>query len=194
MASILAELLFKGYRRRVLSLLLLHADEKFHVREIARLTGTAAGTLHKELARLAEAGILQKEASGNQVLYSANRDCPVFQELSSIVRKTSGVVDVLAEALAPLSDKIQVAFVYGSMASGKESAGSDIDVLVIGNVSFSAVVSALYNEQDKLGREISPKIYSEEEWKKMLSKQDVFIKEVITKPRLFIIGSDNEPG
>lgn len=78
MSAKLAELLFKDYRRRVLGLLLLHPDKAYHVREIARLTGTVAGTLHKELSRLAEAGVLQKETSGNQVLYSANRDGLIF--------------------------------------------------------------------------------------------------------------------
>lgn len=136
MASNLVELLFKDYRRRVLGLLLLHPDKAYHVREIARLTGTVAGTLHKELSRLSEAGVLLKEASGNQVLYSANRDGLIFDELASILRKTSGVVDVLANALAPLSEEVQVAFVFGSMASGKAAAGSDIDLMVIGDVSF----------------------------------------------------------
>ena len=91
MASKLAELLFKDYRRQALGLLLLHADKRYHVREIARLTGTVAGTLHKELARLADAGLLLKETVGNQVFYEANRDCPIFEELASILRKTSGL-------------------------------------------------------------------------------------------------------
>ena len=78
MTSKLAELLFRDYRRRALGLLLLHADKRYHVREIARLTNTVAGTLHKELARLADAGLLLKETVGNQVLYGANRDCPIF--------------------------------------------------------------------------------------------------------------------
>lgn len=94
----LAELLFKDYRRRVLGLLLLHPDKAYHVREIARLTGTVAGTLHKELSRLAEAEILLKRASGNQVLYQANRDGLIYEELASILCKTSGEENELAYA------------------------------------------------------------------------------------------------
>ncbi len=93
----LASLLFKDYRRRVLGLLLLHPDETYHVREIARLTGTVAGTLHKELNRLSEAGVLLKQRRRNQLLYRANCDCLVFDELAGILHKTSGLVDVLAE-------------------------------------------------------------------------------------------------
>jgi len=194
MMSVLSSLLFKDYRRRVLSLLLLHSDESFHVREIARLTGTVAGTLHKELAKLADAGVLLKKASGNQVRYKANPDCPIIEELTSILRKTSGIVDVLADALLPLADKINVAFVFGSMASGKETASSDVDVLIVGDVTFSEIVSALYSTQDVLRREINPKIFSREEWIQMQKKNDPFVKEVLSQPRLIIMGSENEPG
>ena len=194
MASKLAELLFRGYRRRVLALLLLHADKRYHVREIARLTDTVAGTLHKELARLADAGLLLKETVGNQVLYGANRDCPIFEELASIFRKTSGITDVLAGALASFSEKIVAAFVFGSMASGKEAAGSDVDLLVIGDVGFTEVARAIYSAQEVLGREINPKVYSKEEWNQMLKNKDAFIKEVLKKPKLFITGSEDELG
>ena len=119
MAADLVSLLFRDYRRRVLGLLLLHPDEQYHVREIARLTGTVAGTLHKELASLAEAGILVKEVSGNQLLYGANRACPIFEELAGILRKTSGPVDVLTEALAPLAKHIRAAFVMDVMTKPK---------------------------------------------------------------------------
>lgn len=194
MMSVLSSLLFKDYRRRVLSLLFLHPEESFHVREIARLTGTVAGTLHKELAKLAEAGVLVKKAAGNQVRYKANPDCPIIDELTSIIRKTSGIIDVLADALLPLADKISVAFVFGSMAAGKETAGSDVDVLIVGDVSFSEVVSTLYSTQDVLRREINPKIYSKEEWMQMQEQNDAFSKEVLSKPRLIIMGAENGPG
>ncbi len=192
MPSPLATLLFKDYRRRVLGLLLLHPEKQYHVREIARLTGTVAGTLHKELTSLADAGVLVKEPIGNQVEYSANRDCPIFEELASILRKTSGIVDVLADALILISKKIAVAFVFGSVARGKETAGSDIDVLVVGEITFTEVVKALYPVQEILGREINPKVYSKKEWKKMLRSEDAFIKEVMANDKLFIVGGANE--
>ena len=192
--STLSSVLFKDYRRRVLGLLLMHPAETFHVREIARLTGTVAGTLNRELVKLAEAGVLVKKSVGNQVRYSANPDCPIIDELTSILRKTSGIVDVLAEALLPLAEKISVAFVFGSMASGKENTGSDVDVLIIGNVSFAEVVKAVYGTQESLRREVNPKVFSQEEWMHMLEVNDSFIKEVLSKHKLFIVGGENELG
>jgi len=192
--SDLASLLFKDYRRRVLGLLLLHPDEAYHVREIARLTGTIAGTLHKELSRLSEVGILLKQSRGNQLLYRANRDCPVFEELASIVRKTSGLVDVLAEGLWPLADNIDVALVFGSMASGKATASSDVDLLVLGNVGFAEVVKCLYPLQQQLGREINPKVYSVAEWRTLLAQGQGFANEVMDKPKLFVMGGKDDIG
>ena len=193
-SSQLAALLFKEYRRRVLGLLLLHPEENFHVREIARLTGTVAGTLHKELARLAEVGILIKSISGNQVRYGANREGLIFDELASILRKTSGVVDVLADALAPLTNDIQLAFVFGSMASGKQTAGSDIDVLVIGKSGFKDVVKALHPAEIELKREINPKVYSQAEWRRLVEANDRFFAEIMDKPKLIIMGNKHEFG
>src|SRR5579872_5315744 len=109
--SSITSFLFAEYRRQVLGLLLLHPEVRYHVREIARLTNTAAGSLHRELSKLAEAQVLIREVSGNQVYYQANSTFPIFEELASILRKTSGLVDILANALTPLTKKIEVAFV-----------------------------------------------------------------------------------
>lgn len=190
----LADLFFNAYQKRALGLLLLHPEEKYHVREIARLTSTIAGTLHKELARLADAGVLNKQAVGNQVFYGANRDCPIFEELAGILRKTSGVVDVLAEALKPLAVKIHVALVFGSMARGKETAGSDVDLLIVGDMAFSDVVKALHPAQILLNREINPKVYTRAEWKKLRGSHDSFINEVMDSPKLLVMGDKDELG
>lgn len=185
-------ILFSEYRRRVLGLLLLHPDERYHVREIARLTNTTAGTLHRELSKLAKANILLRELSGNQVYYQANRNFPIYPELTSILKKTSGLVDVLFDSLAPLAEKIKVAFVFGSVAKGTENLGSDIDVLIIGDIDFTDIVIALYPAQTNLGREINPKVYTIEEWKTSLQKQDFFIQEVLNNSKLFIMGAEDD--
>lgn len=192
MSISLSSILFKDYRRRVLGLLLLHPDKSYHVREIARLTETVAGTLHKELARLAAAGILKKETSGNQVLYSADPNCPIYPELASILRKTSGIADVLREALAPIADRIKFAFVFGSMATGEETSGSDVDVMLIGDISFSDAVNALYSTQKSIHREINPKVYSHGEWKKLVKSKDAFIKNVLAAPKIFLTGGADD--
>jgi predicted nucleotidyltransferase len=194
MSSKLAEILFKDYRRRVLALLLLNPDKRYHVREIARITGTVAGTLHKELARLAEAGILARQNVGNQVQYFADKNCPIFDELASILRKTSGLIEVLANALVPLEEKIAVALVFGSMANARETSSSDVDLLVIGDIDFVDVVKVIYPCQDRLQREINPKVYTQKEWKRLLAKKNSFSKEVMKQPKLFIIGAKDELG
>ena len=192
--SNLSEILFKDYRKRVLSLLLLNPDKRYHVREIARITDTVAGTLHKELTRLANAGILAKENIGNQVQYCADKNCLVFDELASILRKTAGFVEVIADVLVTLEEQIDVALVFGSMASGKASSSSDIDLLIIGDVSFAEVSKAVYPCQKILKREINPKVYTQKDWKKLVDKKDGFAKEIIKQPKLFIIGTKDEFG
>ena len=188
----LIELLFGSYRQRVLSLLLLHPDSSYYVRELARLTETSAGTLHKELTRLAQAGLLLREEQGNQVRYQANRACPVFPELASLFRKTTGLVDVLADALQSLAGEIALAFVFGSLARGEENAGSDVDLLLIGTPGFADVVKALYPAQQTLQREINPVIYSTPEFAKRLATDDPFIRELLAKPKLFKIGTEDD--
>jgi predicted nucleotidyltransferase len=192
--STLVELLFKEYRRRVLSLLLLHPEKSYHVREIARLTGTLPGTLHKELSKLAEARLLRKVEQGNQVLYQANRQSLIYEELASILRKTSGIADVFAAALEPQLQKIDFALIYGSVASGKATTESDIDLLIVGDLNFTDAIKALHPVQDILGREINPKIYSLAEWQSARQKNSEFIKELINKPVIKIIGDMDDIG
>jgi len=181
-----------GYRRQVLSLLLLHPERRLHVREIARLTRTTAGTLNKELMRLHEAGLLNRERVGNQVQYSANRSHQIYPELVGILRKTVGLADVLIEALTPLAHAAKVAFVFGSMARGAETTGSDVDLLIIGEADFGSVVDALHPAQQQLGREINPKVFSVREWKSKLRSKESFVSEIMAQPKIFLIGSDNE--
>lgn len=190
----LASLLFGIYRRRVLGLLLLHPEETFHVREIARQTDTSAGTLHKELARLAHAGLLNRERVGNQLRYGANRQCPIFEELASILRKTSGLADVLLDAIMPLAKRIKVALIFGSVARGEERTGSDVDILLIGDIGFAETVRALHATQNKIGREINPVVMPQEEFRRKVLEGDGFLRDVITKEKLFLIGDEDELG
>lgn len=188
----LSSLLFSEYRKRILGLLLLHPNTSYHMRELARLTSTASGTLHKELVKLTAGGILQSKKVGNQVHYSANTQCRIFSELASILRKTSGLTDVVAEALVGVKDQITLAFIYGSIARGEEQAASDVDIMLIGALSFGDAVTALYACQSTLQREITPVVYSVDEFNRRLQQQDSFLNDVLAKPKLFIIGNDNE--
>lgn len=186
----LIDILFGTYRKKALSLLLLHPNEDYHVRELARLTQTAPGTLHKELTRLAAAGLLLRKAQGNQVRYQANRQCSVFPELASLLRKTTGAAETLTHALVPL--KPPVALLFGSMASGQETAHSDIDLLVIADVGFADVVRATHPAQAELGREINPVVYSAREFKRRVLAQDPFAMDLLAKPKIFLMGTEDD--
>lgn len=188
----LSSLLFGEYRRRVLGLLLLNPDATYHVRELARLTGTSAGTLHKELTKLTQGGVLRRQEVGNQVRYSANRDCPIFDELASILRKTSGLVDVLASALGSVETNIVLAFVFGSVARGEQQSNSDVDVMLVGSLGFADAVQALHPVQATLQREVNPVVYSVDEFRQRAAGNDSFVREVLAKPKLFVVGNENE--
>ena len=184
--------LFTETQQRVLGLLYGQPERSFYTKEILRLTGMGVGTVKRELERMKRAGILTLRKSGNHHHYQANPECPIYPELIGIVKKTFGLVNVLRQALAPLANSIEWAFVFGSVASGKETAHSDIDLMIIGDVDFTEIVSSLYPAQEVLGREINPKIFGKGEWSRLLNKKDSFVKEVINKPRMDVIGEWNE--
>lgn len=189
-----SDLLFPvQYRRKVLAVLMMRVGQSFHLRELARLAGIAsAGSLKKELDQLVRAGLIKLERVGNQTLFCANVDHPVFPELQGLVRKTSGLVDVLQQALQPLGEQVRVACVFGSTARGTDTAQSDIDVLLIGDVGFAQAMLALHDCQAILGREINPKVLSVSEWQERKQANNSFVLDVLGKPKLFVLGSEHE--
>ena len=187
----LPSLLFPEYRRRVLTLLLLRPEEALHGREVARRTGLPAGTIARELTRLATAGLLKRERRGNQQVYSAETAGPIFAEVASILRKTSGLADVLIQALTPVAPQLRAAFIFGSVARGGEASGSDIDLLLIGDVGFREVVELLYPAQATLGREINPKVFTAAEFSAK-APTEAFIADLLKKPKIFLIGNAHD--
>ena len=188
----IAEQLLGNSRAAILAALLLRPDETIHGRELARLTGISPGTLHRELQALNAMGVLTRRDIGRQVFYAADRGFPLFEELASIMRKTAGIVDVLRAALMPLHGEILCAFVYGSMASGETSAASDIDVMLVGKADFSAVVQALAPAQDTIRREINPVVMNAAEFNRKRREKGGFITNVLTSPKLWLIGNEND--
>lgn len=194
MASSLATLLFGAYRRDALALLLLHPEASLHVREIARMTSKVPGTLLRELNHLADAGVLIRKPVGNQVHFQADTGCPIFDDLRNLLKKTVGIVDVLREALAPVAGKVQVAFVYGSVARGDERAGSDLDLMIVGDVKFAEVVRALGHVQESLRREINPNLFPPREFRQKVAAGEPFLERVLADKKLFVIGGDDDLG
>ena len=186
MAKQPVEFMFSPYRRQVLVKLFLRPDERFHVRELERITGVSAGSLHRELKAMAGSGLLVREKIGNQVFYQANAECPIYEELAAIFRKTMGLASLLQNALSDLGDKIHVAFVFGSMASGQQSAGSDLDICVLGEVSLLDVVKALSGVQATVRREINPVVMTTKKFSNLSAKGDRFVARVLSEPILFV--------
>jgi predicted nucleotidyltransferase len=159
-----------------------------------RLAGVPSGSLHRELTALTAAGLLTRGVSGSQVRYQADRSCPLFEELAGIFRKTTGLADVLREALEPLGECVRAAFVFGSVAQGKERGTSDVDVMVLGSVPFERVVEALMPFGERLRREINPVVMTQEEFRAKLKAHDRFATRVAREPKLFIKGDVGELG
>ncbi|MDZ7804955.1 nucleotidyltransferase domain-containing protein [Thiohalophilus sp.] len=191
--SQLGDALFTNTQQALLGLFFSRPDRSFYFKEILRLTGMGVATIKRELDSMRAAGIVTLTRSGNQHHYQANPDCPIYAELAGIVRKTFGVAGVIRQALAPLEEGITRAFVFGSVASGRETAGSDVDLMIVGDVRFAEVVKVLQPVQEALGREINPRIYTAHEWKRLQKDNDSFIREVLTKPQLDVIGGKDEP-
>jgi len=192
MASTAAFLLGQT-RSAVLGALFLHPESSLHIRELARLTGTSAGSLHRDLRAMADLGLLLRNEVGRQVHYRANVDSPVFAELAGLLRKTAGLADVLREALMPVADRIEGAFVYGSMAKGTEHAHSDVDLMIIGGVDFADAVVALAPAQETLRREINPTVLTTEQFASRLKEKKGFIDQVWHGPKLWLIGNETGP-
>jgi predicted nucleotidyltransferase len=178
----------------VLAALLLRPEESRHVRDLARALGKPAGTLLRELNALAEAGVLERRRVGNQVHFQANAASPIYEDLRNILKKTVGIADVLREALAPLAAKIRAAFVYGSIARGEERPGSDLDLMIVGEVRFADVVRALAPAQEALRREVNPNVFPALEFSKKVSAGEPFLTRVLAEQKIFVLGSEHDLG
>lgn len=187
-----ATVLFGDDNRRLLSLLLMRPGQGFHLREVARLTGVDAGNAQRALKRLAQAGLVIGTRTGNQLRYEANRDSPVFAELQGLFRKTAGLADVLRGALEPLAPRIEFAFVFGSVARGEEGPSSDVDLLVVGDVTFNEVVMAIYPLHALIGREVNPVVLTHAEFRQRVAEKS-FVTRVMSGKKLMLLGTFDEP-
>ncbi len=185
----LAGALFTPVQQRVLGLLFGQPDRSFQGAEIIRLAGSGTGAVHRQLRRLEDAGLVDVRRQGNQKHYRANRNAPVFEELHGLVVKTVGLVDPLREALEPLSDRIEVALVYGSVAAGGDHAESDVDLLVISDeLTYADVFEAVEPAERILARPVNPTVMTRQEWRTRAGKGDSFAARVGKRPQLMVLG------
>lgn len=189
----LAGALFSHVQQRVLALIFGNPDRSFYTREIVKNIDSGTGAVERELAKLERSGLVSTERIGNQKHYRANRASPIFEDLHSLVLKTVGLSEPLRKALQPYADRIRVAFVYGSVAKGRDTARSDIDLMVIGdNLNYSDLYTTLQDAEQVLKRPVRPNFLSIEDWRRKISEKNSFIVNIRSQPKIFIIGSESD--
>lgn len=192
-ASLLGDVLFTKTQQKVLGLLFGKPDETFYLNEIVRLAGIGKGTVSRELEKMQKADLISTFRIGNQNHYQANKDCPIFEELSGIVRKTFGVSDVIKQALLEFEDEIDYAFVYGSLAKGEEATKSDIDLLIVTeSLEYADVMNTLIDAEKLLARPINPSIYNAKQIKDKLKSKNSFISRIFEQDKIWIKESQDD--
>ena len=161
-----------------------------HVREIERRSGLNDSTVRQELRKLVRLDLVQSRRDSNRVYYRAKMENPLYPEIRNLVLKTSGLADALKSVLE--DKRIRVAFVFGSIARGDEKAGSDVDLMVIGQLGLRDLSRLLSGIEGKIGREVNPHVLNEEEFRKRVRAKDHFVSRVMESPKIFIIGSHHE--
>lgn len=191
----LADALFSTTQQRVLAYLFGQPERSYFATELIELTGGGSGAVQRELARLEQSGLVTVTRVGTQKHYQANPKSPIFAELCAIAQKTVGLAEPLREALAPLAKRITAAFVFGSVAKRRDTAASDIDVLVLSDsLDYADVFAALQSAEAKLGRTINPTVYKPADWRKKRKSGNAFVVKVSMQPKLFLIGGEGDLG
>lgn len=190
----IAHALLSDSQTRVFRWLFGQPERSYHLSELKRLTGLGSASLQRELNRLTEAGLLTSERVGNLRRFQANAASPVFQELVGLTRKTMGAQPLLKDALAPLQSKVELAFIYGSVAKGTDTAKSDVDVMLVGrDLLLADVLERVEPLEAQLGRKINPTCLSPLEFKRRRAERDSFVNRVLAQPTLPLIGDVPEP-
>jgi DNA-binding transcriptional ArsR family regulator len=184
--------LFPRTRQAVLAATLMDPAREWYLSDLARHIGVSPSSLQRELASLVDAEILRRRVDGNRVYYRAEADNPIFGDLRGLLLRTAGLKDVLAERLAELRSRIDVAFVYGSVAREDERASSDVDLMVIGGVGLSELAPALKDAEARLLRPVNPSVYRAEEVVEKLRAGHHFLGTVMRGAKLFIVGGEDD--
>jgi len=186
----LSEILSSRSRAAVFRLLFSGSEKELHVREIQRRSKLNDSTLRQELKKLVRLDLVKGRKDSNRIYYRANRDSPLYPEIRNLVIKTTGIVQVLRERMK--DQRLSVAFVFGSIAVGEESAGSDVDILVIGEIGFRDLSELLSGCSEEIGREINPHVMTRDEYRKRVRAGEHFISHVLKSPKIFITGTDHD--
>ena len=189
----LADALFSTVQQRVLAYLFGQPKRSFFATELIKLAGSGSGAVQRELARLEDSGLVTVSRVGTQKHYQANPKSPIFSELCAIAQKTVALAEPLREVLKPLAKKISAAFVYGSVAKKKDTATSDIDLMVIsGKVTYADLFAVLEDVSARLGRKVNPTVYSPQELAKRVKQDNAFVTRILAQPKIWLFGGESD--
>ena len=189
----MADALFSTVQQRVLAYLFGQPERSFFATELIKLAGGGSGAVQRELARLAESGLVTVKRVGTQKHYQANPKSPLCAELCSIAQKTVGLAEPLREALAPLAKRITAVVVYGSVAKRSDTAASDIDLMVVSDsLTYADLYTAMEQATTRLGRKVNPTVYSRREWAKRVKQKNAFVTRVMAQPKIWLIGAESD--
>lgn len=189
-----ADALFTTTQQRVLALLFGQPARSFYATELIALTGSGSGAVQRELKRLRSSGLVTVARIGNQTHYQANRDCPVFEELRSLVVKTVALAEPIRQALEPLEERVELALLYGSVVKGTDTTASDIDILIVADqLTLEDIYSALAPVEAELDRKVSPTLYTPQEFANRKAASHVFLTRVLSGEHLVLMGSEHGP-
>jgi predicted nucleotidyltransferase len=188
----IADALFTRTQQRVLGLLFGQPEREFGVVEIIKLAGAGSGSVQRELERLAQTEIVTTSALGRQKRYRANRGSPIFEELRAIVEKIAGVPAIVRKSLAHLEPPIPFAVLYGSVAKETDRATSDVDVLIVSDdFELEELFEALAPAERRLGRRISPTLYTAEEFVRRRKAKHPFLTKVLDGKHVVLLGGED---
>jgi len=185
----IGDVLFTKTQKKILGLLFGKPDKRFYTNEIMRKAGMGRGTVSRELERFVGAGLLFVKKEGNHNFYQANEHNPIYSELISIVKKTFGIADEIKKALVSLDNNIEIAFIFGSVSKGVETASSDVDLMLIGQgLNYGNIIELLLPVEDSLQRAVNPTLYNKAEFIKKITAENSFVTRVIEQPKIMIKG------
>jgi len=192
-ATGVAGALFSTTQQRMLGLLFGQPDRRFFANELISLTGSGSGAVQRELRRLTDSGLVTSTKEASRRYFQANAEAPLFSELRSIVLKTVAAADPLRSALAQLASQIDLAIIYGSVAKGRETAVSDVDLLVVSDLlTLEQLYSALVSAEQQLSRKVNVTLYTSAEYRRRLADRNPFLVKVLEGNHIVLTGRTRE--
>ncbi len=188
MKNVLDNIFGSRVRAKLLGWFFTHVDEKFFVRQLAPIIKEDPTNISREMAKLEGFGILTSVRQGNLKQFQVNKGCSFLNELRGLVLKTTGIAGQVKAKIEQIKG-IKIALIYGSFAKGQETAESDVDLLLVGDVNQDILDTALQGLEKKLGRTINYVLYDWKEFKEKVSSRDGFITDVLKDEKIILLGN-----